>query len=358
MYVVGTRARLRGLKQWLGSTMARDLRIASLDGLRGIAASAVVYAHIEFFYPTINPWIKLNTGDVAVAIFFSLSGFLMALLYGERRFDAADYLVHRFARIYPVYLVSVLFVAALTAIYGNGYVYPIEGMEQLLRHVLLIGSTGVFWSIPPEIQFYLFFLLIWLWLLDPRRYQLVAVATATFLVVDAFFGFPGPGILLTSKLPYFLFGALAGRLFALQKTHPDGTGTGIAVLGLLVFFMLAQGVFPPKTSFWGLTSALTATMIVYFAACNNRLSAAVLGCKPLTFIGRISFSLYLFHLPVIFLGMKAFDGVMPLEAALAVSIVIAYIVAWMCYTLIEDPSRRFVIGLWRTRRQKLPVAAE
>lgn len=338
--------------------MARDLRIASLDGLRGIAASAVVYAHIEFFYPTTNPWITLDTGDVAVAIFFSLSGFLMALLYGERRFDAADYLVHRFARIYPVYLVSVLFVAALTAIYGTEYIYPIEGMQQLLRHVLLIGSTGVFWSIPPEIQFYLFFLLIWLWFLDPGKYQLVAVATAVVLIVSAFFEFPGPGILLTSKLPYFLFGALAGRLFALQKSHPDGLGTGIAVLGLLLFFILDRGFFPSKTSFWGLTSALTATVIVYFAACNNWLSAAVLGWKPLTFLGRISFSLYLFHLPVIFLGMKAFDGLMPIEAALAVSIIIAYLVAWLSYSVIEDPSRRVLIGLWRWRRQKLPVAAE
>ena len=141
--------------------MSRDLRIASLDGLRGIAASAVVYAHIEFFYPSSNPWIKLDTGDEAVAIFFSLSGFLMALLYGDRRMDAANYLVHRFARIYPVYLVSVLFVTALTAIYGSGYIYPIEGLEQFIRHLMLAGSTGVFWSIPPEIQFYLFFLLIY-----------------------------------------------------------------------------------------------------------------------------------------------------------------------------------------------------
>jgi peptidoglycan/LPS O-acetylase OafA/YrhL len=337
--------------------MSRDLRIASLDGLRGIAASAVVYAHIEFFYPTTNPWIKLDTGDEAVAIFFSLSGFLMALLYGHRQMNAADYLVHRFARIYPVYLASVLFVAALSLIYGAGYIYPITGVEQVLRHVLLIGSTGVYWSIPPEIQFYLFFLLIWLWFIDPRRYQLVAVATATALVVDTYFGFPGPGILLTSKLPYFLFGALAGRLFALQKSHPDGMGTGIAVLALLAFFLLARGFWPLKTSFWGVGSALTATVIVYLAACNNGLSAAVLGCRPLTFIGKISFSLYLFHLPVIFLGMKFFSF-LPAPAALICSIAIAYLVAWASYTVIEDPSRKFLTGLWRGRQQKLAVAAE
>lgn len=338
--------------------MVRDLRIASLDGLRGIAASAVVYAHIEFFYPTNNPWIKLDTGDEAVAIFFSLSGFLMALLYGERRFDAATYLVHRFARIYPVYLVSVLCVMALTAIFGADYIYPIAGIDQMLRHLLLIGSTGVYWSIPPEIQFYLFFLLIWLWFLDPKKYQLVAIITTVVLIIDAYFGFPGPGILLTSKLPYFLFGALAGRFFARQESHPDGIGTGIAALGLLACFLLARGFFTPATSFWGLTSALTATVIVYLAACNNRFSAAVLGSPPLTFLGRISFSLYLFHLPVLFVGTKLLAGILPPEAALVLSIAAAYLVAWASYRIIEDPCRRVLTGLWRSRRQRLPIAAE
>jgi peptidoglycan/LPS O-acetylase OafA/YrhL len=336
--------------------MSRDLRIASLDGLRGIAASAVVYAHINFFYPSTNPWINLATGDEAVAIFFSLSGFLMALLYGGRPMQAADYLVHRFARIYPVYLVSVLFVAALSVIYPD-YVYPIHGAVQLLRHVALIGSTGVYWSIPPEIQFYLFFLLIWLWFLDPRKYQLVAVGTAVFLIVAAYFDFPGPGILLTSKLPYFLFGALAGRLYAIQKTQPDGPASGVAVLALLAFFIIARGFWPLNGSFWGISSALTATVIVYLAACNNRLSAAVLGARPLAFAGKISFSLYLFHLPVMFIGMKIFHF-LPAEAALVLSIAMAYLFAWASFTSIEDPARKLLTGLWRDRRPKVPVAAE
>jgi peptidoglycan/LPS O-acetylase OafA/YrhL len=338
--------------------MARELRIASLDGLRGIAASAVMYGHGEFFYKTVNPWIKLDTGDEAVAIFFCLSGFLMALLYGEKHFDAIDYLVHRFARIYPVYLVSVLVVIGLSAIFSD-YVYPIRGMVEIARHVALIGSTGVFWSIPPEIQFYLFFLLIWLWFENPRKYQWVALLTAAFLIVDTFFGYPGPGILLTSKLPYFLFGALAGRLFSLFKTRPNGVLTGITTLGLLLFFFLSRGFFPTGVSFWGptsLASALTGSIIVYLVACGHPISAFVLESRLLTLIGRISFSLYLFHLPVIFLGMKVLSGLLPPEAAVALSIMVAYVMAWISYRLIENPSRRYLVGLWRSRRSDLAVA--
>ena len=49
---------------------------------------------------------------------------------------------------------------------------------------------------------------------------------------------------------------------------------------------------------------------------------------------------------------------MPLEAALAISIGAAYIVAWLSYHLIEDPARRLLVGAWRAERQRLAVAAE
>jgi peptidoglycan/LPS O-acetylase OafA/YrhL len=337
--------------------MAQEFRIASLDGLRGIAASAVVFSHLPFFYPAMQGWMKVSVGDEAVAIFFSLSGFLMALLYSNRPVDADNYLVHRFARIYPVYLVAVLFVAVVSVVYAD-YIQPLHGMAQILRHLAMLGSTGVFWSIPPEIQFYLFFLLLWLWFQNPIRYQWIGVLVAALISIGAYLGFPGPGILLLSKLPYFLFGALAGRLFVVQKTRPDGPLVGIAALALLVFFFLCRSLVPSETTFWGLTSALSATIIVYLAACGNRISEAVLGCRPLVFAGKISFSLYLFHVPIIFLGMRSLTSVLSLELALGLSILFAYLFAWASYTLIEDPSRRFLTGLWKNRRQAVPAAAE
>jgi peptidoglycan/LPS O-acetylase OafA/YrhL len=337
--------------------MAQEFRIASLDGLRGIAASAVVFSHLPFFYPAMQSWMKVSVGDEAVAIFFSLSGFLMALLYSSRPVDAGNYLVHRFARIYPVYLVAVLFVAVLSMVYAD-YIQPLHGVTQVLRHLAMLGSTGVFWSIPPEIQFYLFFLLLWLWFQNPMRYQWIGVLVAALISIGAYLGFPGPGILLLSKLPYFLFGALAGRLFVVQKTRPDGPLVGIAALALLIFFFLCRSLVPSETIFWGLTSALSATVTVYLAACGNRISEAVLACRPLVFAGKISFSLYLFHVPIIFLGMRSLTSVLSLELALGLSILFAYLFAWASYTLIEDPSRRFLTGLWKNRQQAVPAAAE
>ncbi len=329
----------------------------SLDGLRGLAASAVVYSHVHFFYPTDNPWLTMTVGDPAVAIFFSLSGFLMAVLYGSKPFEPKDYLVHRFARIYPVYLVAVLWVALLSAVFKGSYIHPIDGPVQLLRHVAMIGSTGVFWSIPPEIQFYLFFLLLWLWFLDPRKYQVVAVLSVAYLVLASLAGFPGPGILLTSKLPYFLFGAVAGRLYTLHPVRPDGLATGIATLLLLPAFFLAVR-YEAADHVWGIAGAFSASVIVYLAACGHPLSARILGSPPLVFAGRISFSLYLFHLPVLFLVTHFLGDTGPSEVIVILGIALAYLFAWASYTVIEDPSRRLLVGLWRSRRDKKLVAAE
>jgi peptidoglycan/LPS O-acetylase OafA/YrhL len=337
--------------------MRQDQRMISLDGLRGLAASAVVYSHIEFFYPTGNPWLTMNIGDPAVAIFFSLSGFLMAVLYGGKSFQPADYLVHRFARIYPVYLVAVLWVALLSIAFKGSYIHPIDGPVQVLRHVLMLGSTGVFWSIPPEIQFYLFFLLLWLWFLDPRKYQAVAVVSVAYLVFASLAGFPGPGILLTSKLPYFLFGAMAGRLYTLYPARPAGLATGVMTLLLLpAFFLTAR--YQSSESFWGIASAFSGSVIVYLAACGHPLSARVLGSPPLVFAGRISFSLYLFHLPVLFLVTHFLGESGPREAVVVLGIALAYLFAWASYTVIEDPSRRLLVGLWKSRRDRKLVAAE
>ncbi len=196
--------------------MSRPDYIPSLDGLRGIAALLVVQAHIGLIFPGIAQHL-VSMGSEAVGLFFALSGFLMAHLYGSRpvtRENVLDFLVSRFARIYPVYLVAVLLVAILSSIQDLDFVQPITGGTDFVRHVLLLGSSGVFWSIPPEIQFYLLFPILWLCLSRPNRYRGLIAGFAAVVVVDGLLALPGPGILLVSKLPYFLFGALAGALHA------------------------------------------------------------------------------------------------------------------------------------------------
>ena len=296
--------------------MHNRTHIASLDGLRGLAASAVVISHITEIYPAFPMPVAHEIGGNAVALFFALSGFLMTVLYASRPFDlheVSSFIVNRFARIYPVYLAAVLFVTVLSFIPAVGYYQPITNPTQIFRHVAMMGSTGVFWSIPPEIQFYLAFPLIWMCMSQPARFQTVILLLLGMLALLALTGFPGPGILLLSKLHFFLAGVVAGH-FHRQSTHgAPGAVHGALALGLTVMLLCYQTLFPQFVSAtWGLPTALAVMLIMLTTAREHRLSAAVFASRPLRFLGDISFSVYLFHVPVMFLVGEALGPMLPL----------------------------------------------
>ncbi|MDQ0454192.1 acyltransferase family protein [Rhizobium paknamense] len=327
--------------------------IATLDGVRGLAAFAVVLSHVPLIFPEAAWWPRAYIGDEAVALFFALSGFLMAYLYGGKELTTAtaiDYLVHRFARIYPVYALAVLLVAALSFLPQLSYVQPIPSGFDLLRHLAMLGSSGVFWSIPPEIQFYLFFLLLWLVFSDIGRFAWLGGFIAAGCLVLAYFGFPGPGILLPSKLPYFLLGALAGRAYGLGLAAGRGPVEGMTSLFLLGFFFASRLVFPGFAPFWGLTTAAIAACIVFLLAAEPAFAKAFFSTPALRLLGRISFSLYLFHVPVMFLLRKGPLAALAPAPAILISLLAALAAAMLSNRLIEMPSRRLLVGLWQKGR--------
>ncbi|MBB3741843.1 peptidoglycan/LPS O-acetylase OafA/YrhL [Rhizobium sp. BK591] len=336
--------------------MSRPDYIPSLDGLRGVAALLVVGAHIGFIFPITAPHL-VSMGDEAVGLFFALSGFLMAHLYGSRpvtRENVLDFLVSRFARIYPVYLAAVVLVAMLSSVQNLDFVQPIAGGADFVRHVILLGSSGVFWSIPPEIQFYLLFPVLWLCLAQPQRYSGMIVGLTVVVVVDGLVELPGPGIMLVSKLPYFLFGALAGMMHSYWGSWIPSTLTGISTLFLLAVFFTYRHIFPGfSPEFWSLQSAVAAAVIVGLVARQPPIAADVLAAAPVRFLGKISFSLYLFHVPIMFLARLTFDGLMPEPALIVATLFVAVAGAWFIHETIEAPGRRLLVRLWQNNRTRM-----
>ncbi|MBY5783058.1 MULTISPECIES: acyltransferase family protein [Rhizobium] len=340
--------------------MSRPDYIPSLDGLRGVAALLVVGAHIGLIFPITAPHL-VTMGDEAVGLFFALSGFLMAHLYGSRpvtKENVLDFLVSRFARIYPVYLVAVVLVAMLSSMPNLDFVQPIAGVTDFLRHVFLLGSSGVFWSIPPEIQFYLLFPVLWLCLAQPQRYSGMIVGLTVVVVVDGLVELPGPGIVLVSKLPYFLFGALAGIMHSHWNRWIPSALTGILTLFLVAVFFTYRHILPGfSPEFWSLQSAVAAAVIVGLVARQPPIAADVLAAAPVRFLGKISFSLYLFHVPIMFLARLTFDALMPEPALIVVTLCIAVVGAWFIHETIEVPGRRLLVLIWQDNRWR-PVSRE
>ena len=160
--------------------------------------------------------------------------------------------------------------------------------------------------------------------------------------------------MLVSKLPYFLFGAIAGMMHSHWNKWNPSALTGILTLFLLAVFFTYRHVssgFTPE--FWSLQSAVAAAVIVGLVARQPPIAAHVLAAGPVRFLGRISFSLYLFHVPIMFLTRLTFDALMPEPALIVVTLFVAAIGAWFIHETIEVPGRRRLVQLWQDNRLRM-----
>jgi peptidoglycan/LPS O-acetylase OafA/YrhL len=322
-------------------------RLHALDGLRGLAALAVVVLHVWMYTDANFPahgrtdLLDRAIGElrIAVVLFFVLSGFLLAQPWVAGRSPALGrYALRRFARIAPAYWAAV--VGSLALLHGTGHGREIP-LHDVPKFVLFLSNVfpetrnqldPPMWSLHIEVSFYVVLPLIGLALLRARRPLLVCLALVaaslawtTAGVMDAwppeatwtlptYLGAFAAGI-AAAVIPHqhkrglspFIFGAGAGVVLANAVWHSDGTGAvGHAV-----------GDLPAALGF--------AAIIWVLAARPGR----VLASPPLRALGTLSFGVYLWHMPVLY-GLQlqqrlperflpAMAWVLPLTFALAIA---------------------------------------
>ena len=285
--------------------------IPALDGLRALACILVVLSHLPEYFTQGNGWFAtvLPLGQIGVALFFGLSGFLMTHLYVGSSFSLSrvlNYLIARFSRIAPAYWLTILLCFLLYRFVDPAFVFRIDE-HNLLRHLLFLGSEGVFWSIPPEIQYYLFFLLIWgAWQQwgQGRKMLLILLVLACMGLMASREAWPG--ILLPSKLHFFVSGTLAAMLFhrVRQRVNPPPALVfGLQVLmllGLSLSVLNLHGM--DETTFYAHSFFfLPVALALVVLSLPSRLMDGLLGNRLLGWFGKVSFSVYLLHCPVIYL---------------------------------------------------------
>lgn len=329
-----------------------------IDGLRAIAVLAVVFYHFQVF--------GLKGGFTGVDVFFVLSGYLIGgLLWQETakgQFSLKTFWQRRIRRLAPAYLVMVLSVMA----FGWWVLLPFD-LRQLGRegvaatvwmaNILFWRGAGYFdsgdevkpllhmWSLSVEEQFYILLpVLVWLFL--RHRGGLIWTLAlcwglslagnlwmTSFSQSSAFFLFP-----------FRAWEMLTGVLLAiLQIERPRARlPSGVAWLGLLgvicgFVWIPAGGAFPG-----GLALVPVLGTALVLASRPSGLWARALSCRPLVFVGLISYSLYLWHWPVWVFGGYIFD-LSSLWARLA-GILLAFVLAVACWAGVERPIR-FASGL-------------
>ncbi|HUB66975.1 MAG TPA: acyltransferase [Candidatus Methylacidiphilales bacterium] len=300
---------------------------ALLAVMRWVLAGIVLMVHLRAtFVPTnaVIDFIVSLGGKAAVMGFFLISGYSIAHSYGER---PEGYFRRRFLRIYPIYLVAVLFtqlvvyLAPSPAVCLDGYAYVSAGFRTSVANALLLQDFAAIaltyniplWTLSLEVFYYVLAPFLY------RRSQAVLVAVIIVSMV-VFHLSPAPDLLYGYKaivffwpwLIGFLLGRDAGRL-----SWPIGLG----LIGALLVFLNKKETVEPLS------------IVPYLATFILILLAPYLDIPRLlrvvaNFLGELSYPLYLFHLPLaIFffkcLGLRGLPGF--LVAIIGSTVILWYI---------------------------------
>ncbi len=305
-------------------------QLDALTGIRGIAAWFVVLFHVRLSsQELIGPGAVAALGKfyLAVDLFFMLSGFVLWLNYGERfraggLRQAGPFWWKRFARIWPLHAAIlsalVVFAAVLAATGRDHSAYP---FGELPLHFLLIqnwGLTGALswndpaWSISTEMGAYLLFPLLTLGLrLD--RLRLPALAALAVLICAGLYLYfwlngetsLGKGITelgLGRCIAEFAFGMVLCRVWQISAGWAGAALAAFAGGAAIVAGGVGAGL--PETAFVPAGFALGLLAL----ALDRGPAARLLASRPLRWLGDISYSTYLVHVPLFVLWKLLFVG--------------------------------------------------
>lgn len=332
-------------------------RLTQIDGLRAVAALVVVAYHyttrFEQRFMHVTPLdISVPWGYFGVNLFFAISGFVICMTLDRCR-EPQDFIVSRFARLYPVYWVAVAltwFTIQLHSVPG----YEI-GLKAAIANLTMVHAffdipdvDGVYWSLQVELLFYLWMLAIWsLGLLRHTvgvGFAWVALAAA-YGIARYVLGIAVPDwiprFMLLEYIPWFAIG------MTMYVTLQDDGRWRAPQFVLLALCILAVGL---RGEFEYMIAAVVTIGLVLLA---SRGMLMWLASRPLVFLGAISYPLYLVHQKIGWAVLLQIEPILPsvwLSIALAVFFSIA--IATALHYLVEGPSRRILRGAYARHRSR------
>jgi peptidoglycan/LPS O-acetylase OafA/YrhL len=289
-----------------------------IDGLRAIAVAVIV-----IFHTGVSP---LRGGFIGVDIFFVISGFLITRLICQDiergRFTISGFYERRLRRIFPALVVGVacvLLAAPFLLFPSELRTTALTGAAALasVANIYLLNSAGYFaadaetqpllhlWSLGVEEQFYVFFPLALLLLMRRGRraalWATIALAAlslalgivSTYWDRDFAYYFP------LTRAWELLFGALA---FFLPAPRLPQVVREIAAFGALALLIACTIKFYPGMYFPGylaVVPCLATAALISLGGNATSLTSRLLALRPIVFIGLISYSLYIWHWPII-----------------------------------------------------------
>ena len=355
--------------------------IPALDGLRALAVIAVVIYHMNAT--------ALQSGLLGVTIFFVLSGYLITgLLIREwsttKKINLPQFWLRRVRRLFPAIVFVLLGTIVLTGVFAPDMLTKLRNdivaallfftnWWYIFQDVSYFEDMGApspvthFWSLAIEEQFYLIWppllLLLFSKRVKKRHIQLgllvAAIASAAAmailyspqadpsrvyygtdtrafsLLIGAFLAFEFPPARVNGH----------GRQGFTARDRKIALGVGSAALAGILVMMVAVNGYSPFLYYGGiaLLSLLAGALIITLADGRSPL-ARFFALRPLVWIGKLSYSIYLWHYPLLLLmNPRNFTGETPWFAYMGQALVILAVSA-ISYYVVETPLRKGAIG--------------
>ncbi|WP_338186386.1 acyltransferase family protein [Thalassospira tepidiphila] len=326
-----------------------------IDGLRAIAVISVVFFHAELNY--------FSGGFIGVDIFFVISGYLITSILikdiSQEKFSFSYFYERRIRRIIP----ALFTVTIATLTIGHQLLRPdlFKDLSQSISALMLMSSnilfwkeTGYFaaaadekpllhtWSLSVEEQFYIIFPVLMLFLWKRHRensfFVLALIAASSLLLSEI-----GAVYFATANfflLPGRIWELLTGSLVAIHlNRRPQPSNAWLASAGLLlvaisIFYFDEHTPFP---SLYTVIPILGTCLIILFCSTNDT-TGRLLSAPPVVAIGLMSYSIYLWHQPIL-----AYSRVLSLEpptlVVTATAVGLSFILGWLTWRFVEKPFR-------------------
>lgn len=373
-------------------------KLDALTSLRFFAAAMIVVGHAHPLFGSfgIATHYSLSQG---VSFFFTLSGFILAYNYKALPdlSSAKRFLINRFARIWPLHIVTMLiWIALITPSMTHEFANTNEGIHKLILNIFLIQSwsftapnvlsfNGVAWSISTEAFFYvtLCFILMNKRINFPFAIVIFSLVAYSFIFVSTKAGITNDdgaqgitmfGTLYANplvRIVEFLFGVLCFNIYQTFSKKLDEIPSiiwfAIEILIFALIIRLLQEVAAPTKIYnsWGAGAAyyvykegiwlFWGAMIIIFAK-STGLIAKFLSFRPIVFLGEASFALYLCHAIVInmsYMYPNFFNSFGAFDALAFWTVCI--LAASALHIFVENPCRRIIVGKFGGKNKPVPM---
>ncbi|WP_242224567.1 acyltransferase [Bacillus cereus group sp. BfR-BA-01380] len=359
-------------------------RYKNLDSLRGLAALSVFCGHMYLaFNQTIITRLLFErgifrgfiAGSEAVTLFFVLSGFVLSLpFYSNKKFNYVVYVFRRFCRIYIPYIIAITIAIVCKEAFYSGKIVGLSDwfnvnwrrgidMDIIKDHLLLIVTftsnlDNVVWSLVHEMRISLIFPIVMFLLIRSNLKEGILLAVFLTFISIIFSSsdkqFTGTEIYYTIHCAaLFVVGALLAKyrtsLINKISNLTMQNKVFLFVVGIILYLYahpsFVLNILIPNlnpfyrsiTDTW--VTSIGAAILIILAISSSKISR-ILSNNFINFIGKISYSLYLYHLIVLLSCMHLLNGIVPMWAICIISFVGTIIVSSCMYYLVEKPAMK------------------